>query len=318
MYECLDCDYEFNPLTIRYTGRDTCPKCSSVNLDKTRSSLLIEYLRSVREIKPKYFIYENVKSIIGKKFKDAFNMFNTELQEYGYNTYHQVLNAKDYGIPQNRERIFVIGIRKDIDDGTFEFPKGFDNGLRLKDFLEYEVEEKYYINKPYKLLNNNNNNSACRQVAKVKLKGHDYLKKAYDINCCSPTLPTGTGGNHESKILEVGYFPYPNSDKKHQSNTFYSKDGLSQTLDTCQGGNRQMKIYENGQIRKLTPREYFRLQGFTDNDFDKAKQALINTHYNGNDRTNSQMYKQAGNSIVVDVLVHIYKNLFKDYIEEQI
>jgi len=145
LFKCLDCDEEWNPLKIHYSKRGRCPKCKSTNLDKTRSSLLIEYLRVVREVKPKYFIYENVKNIIGKKFKEAFNIFNDELQEYECNTYYQILNAKDYGIPQNRERIFVVGIRKDIDKGNFEFAKPFDNGLRLKDFLEDEVDEKYYI-----------------------------------------------------------------------------------------------------------------------------------------------------------------------------
>ena len=91
-------------------------------------------------------IYENVKNIVGKRFKETFQMFIDELHEYGYNTYYQVLNAKDYGIPQNRERVYLIIILKELDNGKFKFPEGFDNGLRLKDMLEDEVDEKYYIN----------------------------------------------------------------------------------------------------------------------------------------------------------------------------
>ena len=120
----------------------------SENIDKTRSSLLVEWLRVIRANKPKWGIYENVKNIVGKRFKETFQMFIDELHEYGYNTYYQVLNAKDYGIPQNRERVYLIIILKELDNGKFKFPKGFDNGKRLKDMLEDEVDEKYYINTP--------------------------------------------------------------------------------------------------------------------------------------------------------------------------
>lgn len=145
---CKNCNHEYNPLMVHYTERNKCPKCGSEELDKTRSSLLVEWLRVVREKKPKWGIYENVKNIVGKKFKDTFDMFIKELNEYGYNTYYKVLNAKDYGIPQNRERVYLILIKKELDNGKFNFPEGFDNGKRLKDMLEDEVDEKYYINTP--------------------------------------------------------------------------------------------------------------------------------------------------------------------------
>lgn len=145
-WKCRDCGHEYNPLTVHYSHRTCCPQCGSNNLDKTRSSLLVEWLRVVRVNKPNWGIYENVKAITSKKFKDTFQMFLDELREYGYNTYYQVLNAKDYGVPQNRERVFVIFIKKELDNGKFTFPKPFDNGIRLKDILEDEVDEKYYIN----------------------------------------------------------------------------------------------------------------------------------------------------------------------------
>ena len=147
-WKCKDCNHEYNPLTVHYSERDKCPHCGSVNLDKTRSSLLVEWLRVIRANKPKWGIYENVKNIVGKKFKDTFQMFIDELHEYGYNTYYKVLNAKDFGIPQNRERVYLIIILKEFDNGQFKFPEGFDNGIRLKDILEDEVDEKYYINTP--------------------------------------------------------------------------------------------------------------------------------------------------------------------------
>lgn len=148
---CVDDDgnpYEYNPLTVHYSQRDKCPKCGSTDVDKSRSSLLVEWLRVIRANKPMWGIYENVKNIVGKRFKETFDMFINELHEYGYNTYYKVLNAKDYGIPQNRERVYLIIIKKDFDNGKFTFPEGFDNGLRLKDILEDEVDEKFYINTP--------------------------------------------------------------------------------------------------------------------------------------------------------------------------
>jgi len=147
-WKCADCGHEYNPLTVHYSERHKCPNCGSENLDKTRSSLLVEWLRVIRANKPVWGIYENVKNIVGKQFKPTFDLFIQELHEYGYNTYYQVLNAKDYGVPQNRERVYLIIIQKEYDNGKFVFPEGFDNGKRLKDVLEDEVDEKFYINTP--------------------------------------------------------------------------------------------------------------------------------------------------------------------------
>jgi DNA (cytosine-5)-methyltransferase 1 len=150
-WTCEDCTdennnpTEWNPLDIHWSKRDVCPNCGKQNINKTRSSLIVEALRIIRHKKPKYLIMENVKGLVGKRFKSSFDKIITELQEYGYNTYWKVLNAKDYGIPQNRERVFVISIRNDIDNKSFKFPEGFDNGIRLRDLLESEVDEKYYI-----------------------------------------------------------------------------------------------------------------------------------------------------------------------------
>lgn len=147
-WHCNDCGHVYNPLTVHYTKRHMCPKCESKNLDKTRSSLLVEWLRIIRANKPGWGIYENVKNIVGKQFKETFEMFINELNEYGYNTYYKVLNAKDFGVPQNRERVYLLIIRKELDNGKFEFPDGFDSGKRLRDVLEDDVEEKFYVNTP--------------------------------------------------------------------------------------------------------------------------------------------------------------------------
>lgn len=95
---------------------------------------------------PKYLMFENVKNLISKKFIGEFNNLLGILDDIGFHTYWSVLNGKECGVPQNRERVFVICIRKDIDTEKFTFPKPFDTGIRLKDILEDNVDEKYYIN----------------------------------------------------------------------------------------------------------------------------------------------------------------------------
>ncbi|MCC0678256.1 MULTISPECIES: DNA (cytosine-5-)-methyltransferase [unclassified Clostridioides] len=153
------------------------------------------------------------------------------------------------------------------------------------------------------------------QVGELDIKGYDLLKRVYGDNGLSPTLNAMTGGNRQPKILEdkpikEGYFTYPNSNKAHQSNTCYNSKGLSPSLDTCQGGNRQTKIVESVdndfKIRKLTPKECWRLMGFDDEDIEKCTEAKM---------SNTQLYKQAGNSICVSVLEAIFKKLLQKHID---
>lgn len=112
---------------------------------KTRSGLFFDALRIITHTQPKIAIAENVKNLTSKKFENQFNIVLDSLDQAGYNNYYQVLNAKDFGIPQNRERIFIISIRKDIDHGTFEFPEPFELKKILNDMLEDEVDEHYFL-----------------------------------------------------------------------------------------------------------------------------------------------------------------------------
>lgn len=112
--------------------------------NRTRSGLFFEALRIIQDYQPKFAIAENVKALTSKKFEKEFNTVLTSLEEAGYNNYWKVLNAKDYGIPQNRERVFIVSIRKDIDKG-FDFPEPIELKLRLKDMLDNDVDEKYYL-----------------------------------------------------------------------------------------------------------------------------------------------------------------------------
>lgn len=116
---------------------------------ETRSGLLYEVgrlLETAKDHLPKYLLLENVKALCSKKYINQFNEWCVRLDELGYNTYWQILNGKDCGIPQNRERVFAVSIRKDIDTGLFQFPKPFDTGIRLKHILDDEVDDKFYIN----------------------------------------------------------------------------------------------------------------------------------------------------------------------------
>lgn len=127
-----------------------CPSCGAKVQSSTRSGLLGQVQRLLAVSKkentlPKYLLLENVKNLVGKKFKPQFDAWIRWLDSIGYNTYYQVLNSKNFGIPQNRERIFAISIRKDVDNGNFKFPEQIPLTTRLKDILEKTVDEKYYL-----------------------------------------------------------------------------------------------------------------------------------------------------------------------------
>lgn len=127
-----------------------CPSCGAKVQSSTRSGLLGQVQRLLAVSKkentlPKYLLLENVKNLVGKKFKPQFDAWIRWLDSIGYNTYYQVLNSKNFGIPQNRERIFALSIRKDVDNGNFKFPEQIPLTTRLKDILEKVVDEKYYL-----------------------------------------------------------------------------------------------------------------------------------------------------------------------------
>lgn len=111
----------------------------------TRSGLFFAALKLIEELKPKYAIAENVKALTSKKFKTEFQLVLDSLNRGGYNNYYEVLNAKDFGVPQNRERVFIVSIRKDVDDGSFCFPAPQPLNICLKDVLEENVDEKFYL-----------------------------------------------------------------------------------------------------------------------------------------------------------------------------
>lgn len=245
---------------------------------------MYETIRIVGQNRPKYVLWENVKNVLSKKHKHNFDKYIETLNTLGYNSYYQVLNAKDYGVPQNRERVFVVSIRKDIDNKSFEFPEKEELKLRLKDLLEDKVEEKYYL-KDYQI---ENIKKSTFMVNKRRIQEKDYC----DTLCARDWK--------DPKCVQIGTLDI----KGHDSiKRVYSDEGISPTLTDMQGGNRQPKIEENYKIRKLTPKECWRLMGFSDENFEKA--VNIPT-------SNTQLYKQAGNSICVPVLEKIFKNLLEE------
>lgn len=286
----------------------------------TRSGLFFEALRIIEDTKPKVAIAENVKNLTSKKFSEQFKTVLQSLEEAGYNNYWKVLNAKDHGIPQNRERVFIVSIRKDIDNGLFEFPKSFPLEKRLKDMLEDEVDEKFY-------LSDKTIRSYEEHKARSKAKGNGFGWEPTVGEGIATTLQTDSCSQASSNFIikQVGQL-YPNSGNP-QAGRIYDAEGIAPAMDTCQGGNRMpkivddfyknrepreytevapalradrqgLKVYgrENMRVRKLTPKESWRLMGFSDEDFEKAEKVNSNT----------QLYKQAGNSIVVDVLEELF------------
>lgn len=137
-----------------FTYSSPCQDFSTAGLQKggeegsgTRSSLLWECRKAIVAKRPKYLLFENVKAVVGKKFLPLFNRWIQCLEDYGYYNTYKVLNAKDYGVPQNRERVFLVSIRRDLLDPTpvYHFPKQFPLERRLKDVLDEKVEDKYYL-----------------------------------------------------------------------------------------------------------------------------------------------------------------------------
>lgn len=202
---------------------------------ETRSSLMWNTVDIVEWCLPKYVIWENVKNLLSKKHKHNFDSYIEIMDKLGYNSYYQVLNAKDYGIPQNRERVYTISIRKDIDKGDLVFPEKEELKLRLKDILEDEVDEKYYLSE-----------------SSIKNLQRTFGSKAKEVNkngvCDTLQAAMGNGGGNVPVLRIGGIFDTEKS--KHQAGSIYDKEGLSPTLDAMQGGWRQPSIIINNATKK--------------------------------------------------------------------
>ena len=190
------------------------------------------------------------EKLIKGKFKEQFELILNCLESAGYNNYWQVLNAKDYGIPQNRERVFIVSIRKDVDDGNFEFPKPFPLKLRLKDMLEEQVDEKFYLSdEQMGKIRWGNINSEC--TAMISNQGTQLGKETELASTLLARDYKGFGNQAMNCVIEQVAQLYPNSGNP-QAGRVYDAEGISPAMDTCQGGNRMPKIA----IREATKKGY--------------------------------------------------------------
>ena len=265
----------------------------------TRSGLLYECEKIIEHCRPKYLLLENVKNLVGKKFKADFDKWLEYLEGLRYTNYWKVLNAKDYGVPQNRERVFVISILGEHE--PFEWPTPIPLDKCIADILEEQIDEKYYLSDELVERFKENINKATdykqpkqiaeiNQVGMLDIKGNEQVRRVYGDNGISPTLNTMQGGNRQPKIITE----YIQQEVK-------VRDNICGTIITINSGGDKRVIEESFKIRKLTPRECFRLMGLNDNEIDKIQST---------DLSNSRQYKMAGNSIVINVLEAIFKNLF--------
>lgn len=363
----------------------------------TRSSLMYETLRIVEKLKPKYVIWENVKNLLSKKHRHNFDAYLEAMEKLGYKNFYKVLNAKDYGIPQNRERVFTVSFIEREREREYEFPEPMPLERKLKDMLDEAVDEKYYLSdrqmegmmntsfhsyQMKALLKDEDGEANCLKarfegnpqlvstggteiqrkvcneaIRKGLVKPNDVIEYTYssarleeiengDIktqnqqdNSCMSTLKChpqqlgvcvedaycvasrgrGEKGNIEQHF-EARYDGSTNTLTSVQKDNYVAiKTANKQGYDLATDGDGidlaypnsttrrgrvghevsktlacsdTMGTIQNYRIRKLTPKECWRLMGFDDSDFEKAEKVNSNT----------QLYKQAGNSIVVNVL----------------
>lgn len=296
--------------------------------DDDRGGLIYEYIRVVDEVKAPVIVYENVKGIMSIGNGRTIKQFIEALREIGYYCHYEILNTKDYGVPQNRERIFLVGFLDHEAYYRFAFAPKTKLEKRLKDVLEPSVDEKYYLSETAikgfqthaeRMAERGNgfkfeptdgdtvassvttraggrpDDNFVKVVGKLDCKGDDYIKRVYDDEGISPCLPTMQGGGQEPKIRA---YLTPDRKEKRQNGRREKEDGEPSFTLTAQDIHGISIEDEAGyRIRKLTPRECLRLQDFPDT----FKQIV----------SDSQMYKQAGNSMTVAVVEMIFRQIDK-------
>jgi len=280
--------------------------------EEARGTLFFNVAEFIQINQPKVFVLENVKGLLshdkGNTFQTIVDILSNgggtqngqiSLDVFedglGYHIYWQVLNTKDYGIPQNRERIFIVGFK---DFREFSFPKPMKLKLRLGDMLQDNINRKYFLTD--KGIENLNKNQEFN-------KFNPLNKKSEYAACVTARCNKVSNDNNfievdDIKLKQIGNIAKKSSWDNPQSGRIYDVNGLSPCLNTMQGGGLEPKTLIKNKIRRLTPLECWRLQGFKDDDFFKVK-GLSDT----------QLYKQAGNSITVNVLMELFKKIYANY-----
>lgn len=271
----------------------------------TRSSLLWECRKTIEVKRPRYLLMENVKNLVSKKFMPFFREWERYLAGLGYINFYKVMNAKDYGVPQNRERVFLVSILDE--DAAFHFPEPFTLERRLKDVLETDIDERYYLKKGTLefLLKHSmkryrkGNGIESRLLYEDSEVGHTvttYASTAVTDNMIAePVIMQKCRGFNKGGIHKVC--------PAVTSNSFEYNNMVIEISNIRQAGPIVLLNGLAYRIRKLTPRENFRLMDVSEDNIDRIQKSGI---------SNSQQYKMAGNSIVVACLYYIFRNLFID------
>lgn len=266
-----DNSYTVNNIMVHNCQSISCAgRREGIIKGQTKSGLVYEALDIIEATSPNVAIMENVKNLVGKKFINDFNNLLQILDELGYNNYWQVLNAKNYGLPQNRERVFLVSIKKDIDMG-YTFPEPIDLKLKAIDLIKKEDENVYWVNEE----------SDAKVYSYLLQKGYNDIE--------------GVAKNPRTR-------EYHNF--KEVADCLLAHDG--QTKNLVQFFDKDGKRV----FRRMTPAESFKFMGFEEEDYYKAKKRLEEVHYNGKPRSDSQTYRMAGNSIAVNCIQAILKNLY--------
>ena len=285
----------------------------------TRSSLLWECRRPIAAKRPKFLLMENVKALVSEKYRPLFLKWESWLRSLGYVNYTEILNAKDYGVPQNRERVFMLSI---LNGCWYEFPHPVRLEKRLKDVLELEVDEKYYLSETMlKFLQKQTGRNEPFKPAKIA----DLNGVAMTINARVHKM-----SKQDNYVMQIGVTKQ--TDWNQQQYRVYDPTGISPTITTKSGGGLEPKILMRGRgfnkggeadlpgtitgsaweqnnlldyadcIRRLTPRECLRLMDVSDSDINKIQAAGI---------SDTQQYKLAGNSIVKAPMMGIFENMLR-------
>lgn len=300
--------------------------------EDTRGTLFFDLLQYIQHVRPKYFILENVKGLVNHDKGNTYRTIMDCLRETKYRTYPQVLNTKHYGIPQNRERIFIIGFR---DEHYFEFPQRVNLDLKIKDLLETSVDEKFYLKKPQieKLKEYNRRNEQNGNGFRAKFHDTEGIMSALKVGgaraddliqetlgCALRTWPRKSKTDSEQprqKRLEFRSDDVVNTITTHSLDSMVGDvewiadvrtdeglrirdNGLSPCLTASKNSATEIsrsapliKRIKQERIRRLTPLECLRLQGFEDGFYHKCKENGI---------SDTQLHKQAGNSMSVNVV----------------
>ena len=284
-----------------FVGGSPCQSFSMVGkrkgLEDDRGLLIFQFCRLVNEIQPKMFIYENVKGLLNHDGGKTWDIVEGEFKKLGYKISKQIMNSKDYGIPQNRERLFVVGFKdKSI---KFKFPIPVPLLITMKDLLEDNPESKYYLNdKGIAFVTDKKN----LQKRYTQINGDIALceKANQQFNWHGDFICEGPNEVDSKYFLSDKVTDYV---MKSGTKNFYSKPEIDldvarpllSTMGKMHRAGVDNYISKGNKIRKLTPRECLRLMGFDD----RFKIVVSDT----------QMYKQAGNSIVSNNFIEILKQL---------